>query len=281
MKPSPAEGQRVLLFIPAYNCAKQLRRVLGAVAECAQAFEEVLVVDNGSSDGTPEVVRTMGKSFPTKISLVSNLRNLNLGGSHKVAFRYAIEGDFDLVVVLHGDDQADIRDALPVLNAILPGTGQDCWLGSRFMRGARRTGYSFIRTLGNWVFNALFSAVTLRWINDLGSGLNIFSVRALARENWFGFRNNLTFNYFLTLGFASWRWHCHYFPISWRESDQVSSVRALRQIREMLVLLARYLWDPDGTLQEDYNGLPPESYNANVVWSNRAGPLLSTAAQEG
>ena len=264
----PAEKPRVLLFIPVYNCAKQLRRVLEAVSGCADRFEEVLIVDNGSSDATPEVAREVGATLGTRVSLVRNRLNLNLGGSHKVAFGYAIRGGFDLLVVLHGDDQGDVRDVLPVLDGISPGAEWDCWLGSRFMWGARRQGYSFIRTVGNWVFNALFSLVTLRWINDLGSGLNVFSVRALAGNNWYGFRNNLTFNYYVTLGFARWKWRCRYFPISWRETDQVSSVRVLRQIREMLVLLARYVWDADALLRQDFNGLSRESYDANVVWSN-------------
>ncbi len=268
MNPDITQCPRVLLFIPAYNCAPQLRRVLRRVAESARSFHEVLVVDNGSPDHTLAAAQDSAASLGTKLTIVRNLQNLNLGGSHKVAFKYAMKNNFDLLVILHGDDQADVRDVLPLLASIKKDSAIDCWLGSRFMSGSQRTGYSSIRTLGNIVFNALFSAVTLRWISDLGSGLNVYSVKALAKTDWMGFRNNLTFNYFLTLAYAEWRWNCVFFPITWRETDQVSNVRALRQIREMLAMLTKYVFDRNWIFKKDHNGLNLESYEANVVYSH-------------
>jgi dolichol-phosphate mannosyltransferase len=269
MNPPALPRSKILLFIPVYNCAQQLKRVLAAVAEEAGGFHEVLVVDNGSTDATVQVATEAAASIQIPFSLVQNLQNLNLGGSHKVAFQYAIRQGFDLVVVLHGDDQADVRDVVTLLSTLAPDAATDCWLGSRFMAGATRTGYSQIRTLGNWVFNALFSLVTLRWISDLGSGLNVYSVRSLAARNWLGFKNNLTFNYFLTLAYAHWGWSCRFFPISWRETDQVSNVRAFRQIREMLTLLFHYLCNRGWIFTLNHPGLAAESYEANVTFTRR------------
>jgi len=269
MNPSASPHAKILLFIPAYNCAHQLKRVLAVVAEESRFFKEVLVVDNGSTDETVHVAKEAAPSIPIPFTLIQNLQNLNLGGSHKVAFRYAVQNGFDLLVVLHGDDQADLRDVLSLLSSIEPGTATDCWLGSRFMGGARRSGYSQIRTLGNWVFNALFSLVTQRWISDLGSGLNVYSVRSIAAAEWLGFKNNLTFNYFLTLAYAHWGWNCMFFPISWRETDQVSNVRAFRQIREMLVLLFQYIARKEWIFNVNHPGLGPECYDANITFTRR------------
>ncbi len=263
--PSPPRP-KVLLFIPAYNCEHQLKRVLNAVAKDAAIFKEVLIVDNGSTDGSVQAVIKAASQIPTAFTLVQNRQNLNLGGSHKVAFRYAIENGFDFLVVLHGDDQADIKDVLPLLKNIEVDTAADCWLGSRFMRGSRLHGYSSIRTLGNWFFNGLFSFVTGRWISDLGSGLNVYSVRSLASAHWTGFKNNLTFNYFLTLAYAHWRWNCTFFPITWRETDQVSNVRAFRQVREMLVLLFHYIFNKSWIFTQNHDAIGPDGYEANVTF---------------
>jgi glycosyltransferase involved in cell wall biosynthesis len=256
----------VLLFIPAYNCEHQLQRVLDAVAKEAAVFHEVLIVDNGSTDGSVQAAMKAASQIPTTFTLVQNRLNLNLGGSHKVAFRYAIENGFDFLVVLHGDDQADVMDVLPLLETIQVETATDCWLGSRFMRGSRLNGYSPIRTVGNWFFNCLFSFVTCRWISDLGSGLNVYSVRSLASANWTGFKNNLTFNYFLTLAYAHWRWNCTFFPITWREADQVSNVRAFRQVIEMLALLFHYIFNKSWIFTQNHADVGPDCYEANVTF---------------
>lgn len=71
------------------------------------------------------------------------------------------------LVVLHGDDQGAVADLLPILN---DGTykNYDCCLGSRFMKGSRIKGYSALRVVGNYGFNALFSLVAGKHITDLG-----------------------------------------------------------------------------------------------------------------
>ena len=81
-----------------------------------------------------------------------------LGGSHKVAFQYAVQHNFDYLIVLHGDDQGDIRDVLPLVHS---GRHRkyDCCLGSRFMPESRIKGYSTLRVVGNYGFNWLFSLV--------------------------------------------------------------------------------------------------------------------------
>ena len=55
----------------------------------------------------------MNAGFPIKV--LKNRENYGLGGSHKVAFNYAIENNFDYIIVLHGDDQGSISDMIPVL----------------------------------------------------------------------------------------------------------------------------------------------------------------------
>ena len=108
--------ERILLFIPAYNCEEQIVRVLSQLdSEVLSCIDEVIVVNNQSSDGTEEAVlgfKREHEDIPLK--LFRNNENYGLGGSHKVAFNYCIEKGFDAVVVLHGDDQGNIHDFLPV-----------------------------------------------------------------------------------------------------------------------------------------------------------------------
>ena len=110
-----------LLFIPCYNCSKQIVRVLVKLisVELEDFFYEILIVDNKSTDDTNNTILDFlsKNNIKIKVSLITNKFNYGLGGSHKIAFQYACENKFDNIVVLHGDDQADIIDALDLLKS--------------------------------------------------------------------------------------------------------------------------------------------------------------------
>ena len=128
---------KILLFIPCYNCEKEIEKVLISLQqECFKYFAEIMVVDNGSQDKSLENAINFAKDNPNMpISVFKNVDNYNLGGSHKVAFNYAIENSFDYVVILHGDNQGEISDIKDILNNKVY-KNYDCCLGARFMKGS-------------------------------------------------------------------------------------------------------------------------------------------------
>ena len=91
---------KILLFIPMYNCEKQITRVLGQLTDnICDYLSEVLIINNRSTDNGEAAVMNYlsGHAFPVKISVLRNDDNYGLGGSHKVAFEYAIDKNFDYV----------------------------------------------------------------------------------------------------------------------------------------------------------------------------------------
>jgi glycosyltransferase involved in cell wall biosynthesis len=253
---------RILLFIPAYNCAPQIGRVLDqAEAGWVRAnIAKVIVVDNRSPDETAAVVagriRSRGDDF---IALLRNEANYGLGGSHKVAFRYALQHGFDWVIVLHGDDQGTLADLRPHLED-RSFERVDCLLGSRFMPGARLAGYSAFRRLGNAIFNALYSVSLGKQIADLGSGLNLYRVSALGRTNYFRAPDNLTFNCVLLASQVIAGCRIRFVPISWREDDQVSNVKLVRQATQTLRIALRALFRRGAFLDLDHRERPVADY---------------------
>lgn len=264
---------KMLLFIPMYNCQKQIVRVLDQLTERAGAwFEEVIIVNNRSTDEGEQVVKERLKrgDLPCRGSLLRNCENYGLGGSHKVAFAYAIEHGFDYIAVLHGDDQGHLEDLLPVLNSGAFAE-YDCCLGARFMRGARLEGYSRFRTFGNVVYNLLFSLVTGMRIYDLGSGLNLYRVESLKSRYYEKFCDNLQFNYCMVLAMAHLRQRALFFPIRWSEDDQVSNVKLTRQAVNVLKLLGSYARSPRRFLEKDLRETPRGAYPAEQIATAGAG----------
>ena len=232
---------RILVFIPMYNCAPQIGRVLQQLQapDVADKVDGVVCVDNRSNDGTADFA---GKALealnlPVRI-LLRNNGNYGLGGSHKVAIELARCEGFSHLIVLHGDDQGSISDIIPFLqdeNYDDP----DFLMGARFMRGSKLVGYARIRTWANHAFNLIFSAVSGRRLYDLGSGLNMFRICAFDDEFHLKFADNLTFNYYLILAVAAGQYKLRFFPLSWREDDQISNAKLSQMGVQILNLLRK------------------------------------------
>lgn len=235
--------EKILIFIPIYRCEKQLPRVLARIAalgEDAALFAQVLMIDNRSPDGTREAAQKAMRQLPIPAVLIENDENYSLGGSHKVAFRYAIENGFDYVVVLHGDDQADIADLIPYLKR-----GEhrkyDSFLGARFLKDSKLTGYTGFRVFGNHCFNAFLSLCCGRKISDLGSGLNLYKTSCLRAGFYMQFPNDLSFNVFLLEYGVFAKSSFAFFPISWREEDQISNAKLFAQSKRIFGLTLKYV----------------------------------------
>ena len=235
-----AANDRILIFIPCYNCSKQVGRVIARIARLpAGICDEVLVVDNLSADNTIEVAQqALSQVDNIAWRVVRNRENYNLGGSHKVAFNYAIDHGFTHVIVLHGDDQADIADIVAPMQSGMH-RSYDSLLGARFMRGSRREGYSLYRTAGNYGLNAICGVLSRSWIADQGSGLNMYSTAYLASRFYRNFDNALTFPNMMFLYGVAAKSKYRFIPISWREEDQVSNAKAFRQAFRVIKLCLR------------------------------------------
>jgi dolichol-phosphate mannosyltransferase len=266
-----AEPGRILVFVPMYNCAPQVRRVLRQLADPAIAFliHGVVCIDNRSSDETVGAAQASLEKLDLPARwLLRNLEDYGLGGSHKVAIELAMREGYDFLIVLHGDDQGRIQDILPHLQS---GAHQDTdfLLGARFMPGSRLEGYSQLRTFLNKVTNLLFSAILRRRIYDIGSGLNLFRVSAFDHGFARRFADDLTFNLYLVFGVADRGLRMEFFPLTWREQDQVSNARLVRIARRVLRLLARRIFRPTRFAAEEHREVPRSDYPSQVLWEWR------------
>lgn len=257
-------NNKILLFIPAYNCEKQISRVLGQCKNVNGIINEIFIVDNRSTDQTLETASDYSQQLNIPVTIVRNNDNYGLGGSHKVAFQYAIMNSYDYIIVLHGDDQGSLSDLMPLIQ-----NGEhldhDCLLGARFMRDSKLEGYSLFRTFGNYVFNNLYSLAAGKKLYDLGAGLNMYKVQSISGKHFNYFANNLTFNYYMILASVTWKWKMKFFPISWREDDQISNVKLFKQSREVVKILLRYVFNRSSFLSNNFSGKDPNTYTYKVV----------------
>lgn len=233
--------EKFLVFIPGYNCEKQIIRVLEQFdKKVLEYIDEIIFVNNRSTDNTEKAVLNYKKDHKElPIKILRNDENYNLGGSHKVAFNYALKNQFDYLIVLHGDDQGDIHDLLPYLE-----NGEyrnyDCLLGSRFLKNSKLKGYSKFRIFGNRVFNIIYSMCIGKKIKDLGSGLNMYNTKIFQNNFYHKFPDKLTFNCCMLFAADYYKQTTKFFPITWREEDQVSNVKMFSQAKITLKMALKY-----------------------------------------
>ena len=227
-----------LLFIPAYNCEKQITRVLKKIQNMKN-FEsfEILMINNQSKDNTLNAaLKYKIDNHFTKLTIVSNEINIGLGGTHKMAFQYALDNQFDGCLILHGDDQGNIQDIpFDLFN-------NDFFLfGSRFKFKSRLINYSLFRITGNIVFNLLASLVCMKIVSDFGgSGLNYFPTNKLKDHSFWNYPDDLTFHAYLLLNILRMKQSFRYFPVTWSETDQISNVKLASQTIKYFKILFEY-----------------------------------------
>ena len=258
-------SDKMMLFIPAYNCEKQIVRVLAQLdEEVLPYFDEILVVNNRSTDDTEKAVLEYLKENPAlPVKLMRNDDNYGLGGSQKMAFGYAVDHGYDYVCMLHGDDQGDIHDFIPMLEKKIY-KKHDCVLGARFMKGSRLQGYSAFRTFGNIVYDFIFAFITKRRIFDLGSGLNMYSTEMLKDRFFEKFPDNLMFNYVMILASHYYNHDIIFYPVSWREEDQVSNVKMMNQAITVLKMAFSYMFNKE-VIKQEYREVEREAYTCQQI----------------
>jgi len=160
---------RIAVIIPAYNEEKNLLTIINEIRNnMPQA--DVIVVDDGSSDGTSKVAK---KAHVKLISLPFNLR---IGGAVQTGIKYAVRNNYEIVVQVDADGQHDPKYLSKLIEPIVR-EGTDIVIGSRFL-GKNATGTSYIRGLGIRFFSWLVKLITGEKIVDCSSGFRALSRRA-------------------------------------------------------------------------------------------------------
>jgi glycosyltransferase involved in cell wall biosynthesis len=164
-------GKKVWVFLPAYNARKTLEKTYRDIPR--DLVHEILLVDDGSRDGTPELARSLS------VRTVVHERNLGYGANQKTGFRIALAEGADIIVLLHPDYQYDPRIIPELIRPIQEGRA-DVVLGSR-MRGfeALRRGMPVYKFLGNIFLTGMENVFLRTGFSELHTGLRAYSRPAL------------------------------------------------------------------------------------------------------
>jgi glycosyltransferase involved in cell wall biosynthesis len=167
--PSLAPDQ-VLVVVPAWNEAANLEDVIGELRRI-RPRDHLVVVNDGSSDRTSEIARSVG------CRVVDLPFQLGYGAALQAGLKYGLRRGYGVVVTFDADGQHDPADIAPLVEAVRGGT--DLALGSRLLcDGSYRGGTA--RRVGRALFSSLARALTGLDLTDPTSGLKALGPRAQA-----------------------------------------------------------------------------------------------------
>lgn len=162
----------MLILIPAYNEQGAIRQVINSV-RATVPFADVLVVDDGSRDSTAQEATAAGAL------VLRHPFNLGIGGTVQTGLKFALQGDYDLVIRLDGDGQHNAADILPIY-ATLQSQQADIVFGSRFLGDEATMPIALPRRIGIRLFSLAVSWLTGQRATDTTSGLYGLNRRAIA-----------------------------------------------------------------------------------------------------
>jgi glycosyltransferase involved in cell wall biosynthesis len=177
-------GKRVLIFIVAYNAETTIEKVLSRIpASLHQEAVEVLIIDDSSRDETfLNGLRYQQAHSAFRITVLRTPENQGYGGNQKLGYRYAIDNNFDIVALVHGDGQY-APEKLPALLVPLLRGEAEAVFGSRMIekRSARAGGMPLYKWLGNQVLTRFQNRMLGTRLSEFHSGYRLYATRALAQ----------------------------------------------------------------------------------------------------
>jgi dolichol-phosphate mannosyltransferase len=168
---------RPLVVIPTYNESENIERMLRRIHECLPGAG-VLVVDDGSPDGTAAIVKKVAAELPD-ISLLERSSKSGLGSAYRAGFAWGLERGYDACIEIDADFSHDPA-ALPTLVAPLS-EGFDVVIGSRYVEGGSIPNWAWHRHLLSRGGNIYASGVLGLGVSDSTAGYRCYSAGILRR----------------------------------------------------------------------------------------------------
>lgn len=174
--------KKIAIFIPAYNVSSTIPIVIDRIPkELKQKLKEIFVIDNASSDSTYlTVIGYKHYKNMQNLSIIRNRENKGYGGSQKVAYKYAIDRGYDIIVMLHGDAQY-APEYIPKIIEPLEKGQADMVFGSRIKGSPLKGGMPFWKYMGNRFLTIAENMVLGLSLSEYHSGFRAFNVKSLKK----------------------------------------------------------------------------------------------------
>ena len=170
-----------LVIIPTYNEKENIEKIILKVFSLAKKFD-ILIVDDGSPDGTASIVKNIQFKFPDSLYIKERTGKLGLGTAYIHGFKWALKNNYDYIFEMDADFSHNPDDLIKLLDACSLSNG-DVSIGSRYINGVNIVNWPMSRLLMSFFASKYVKIITGMPVQDSTAGFKCYKKEVLQKIN--------------------------------------------------------------------------------------------------
>ena len=166
-----------LIIIPTYNEKENIKKIILKIFSLEKSFD-ILIVDDGSPDGTADIVKTLQKQYSKQLHIEERTGKLGLGTAYIHGFKWALERNYQFIFEMDADFSHNPDDLIRLYNANAV-KGGDVSIGSRYVKGVNIVNWPMIRLLMSFFASKYVKLITRMPIHDSTAGFKCYKRKVL------------------------------------------------------------------------------------------------------
>ncbi|MBO9700516.1 MAG: polyprenol monophosphomannose synthase [Sporocytophaga sp.] len=173
--------EKAIVIIPTYNEKENIETVIRKVFTLSIPFD-ILIIDDGSPDGTANIVKELQLEYPGRLFLEQRKGKLGLGTAYIHGFRYAIARNYEYICEMDADMSHNPEDLVKLYNSCAE-QGYDLAIGSRYVNGITVINWPMSRVLMSYYASTYVRFITGMQIQDTTAGFKCYRKKVLETIN--------------------------------------------------------------------------------------------------
>ena len=192
-----------LIIIPTYNEKENIEKIIRKIFSLEKSFH-ILVIEDGSPDGTANIVNELKKEFTTNLHIEERSGKLGLGTAYIHGFKWALKRDYQFIFEMDADFSHNPDDLIRLYNACA-NDGGEVSIGSRYVSGVNIVNWPMARLLMSFFASKYVKLITRMPIHDATAGFKCYKREVLETINF----NKIQFvgyAFQIEMKFKSWKY---------------------------------------------------------------------------
>lgn len=229
-----------LVLIPTFNECENIAAIIEAVFSLEKPFD-ILVIDDGSPDGTALIVKDLQKKFTTNLHLLERPGKQGLGRAYIAGFDWALARDYEFIFEMDADFSHQPTDLIRL--KIACETGADLAIGSRYVPGGQVVNWPLDRKFYS-IGGSIYARLILWWpVMDPTAGFICYRRRVLAAIDFSKIRF-VGYAFQIEMKFAARQlgFRLREVPIVFKDRELGTSKMSLKIVREGIIGVLQMRW---------------------------------------